>query len=329
MESNSPEKSTGIKLKFAALYILSLAIVSFIIYTFIPRSNAASSLVVADPLKTGNDYLTGDLMNKIELVNTKYLELKALDQQATDSAIKSNTNGQFIENNISNILDSLSKIARSTNSNQSLRLQKFIESYRLTLADRSAMNAYRTAVLSSGSINSSQKVILQLQMDLAAKNKEIKTLVTELNAVSLDKKPVANKNANQQAFADLTATITAQEKKIASLTADIRTLEREKTTADNSTKKGLDNESSLKSQNAALEQKISQLTAELRLTQADCNITRADASQIISNSKQRKALLSEALTILNGLTSNSDASTKNKVAEKLNRLNRVASTMRD
>ena len=78
-----------------------------------------------------------------------------------------------------------------------------------------------------------------------------------------------------------------------------------------------------------LEKRVSDLNTEIRLAQVDCNLSRVDATQIISNSKQRKALLSDALNTLNTLAVNGDATVKRKVLDKINRLNQVSSTFRD
>jgi len=54
-----------------------------------------------------------------------------------------------------------------------------------------------------------------------------------------------------------------------------------------------------------------------------------DATQIISNSKQRKQLLSEASSILTDLSASGDADIRSKVKEKIMRLNQVAANTRD
>ena len=79
----------------------------------------------------------------------------------------------------------------------------------------------------------------------------------------------------------------------------------------------------------ALQQKVDVLDAELRLARVDCNLTRVDAAQIISNSRQRKELLSEASGILTSLSKYEDADIKKKVHDKITRLNQVAANSRD
>ncbi|MEO6550645.1 MAG: hypothetical protein ABIN94_21750 [Ferruginibacter sp.] len=85
----------------------------------------------------------------------------------------------------------------------------------------------------------------------------------------------------------------------------------------------------IKSRSALLEKKVEELNIEIGLAQVDCNLARADATQIISSSKQRRVLLSEALTILNGLSKSENAAIQKKILDKKNRLSQVATNFRD
>ncbi|HTL09048.1 MAG TPA: hypothetical protein VL307_12340 [Chitinophagaceae bacterium] len=79
----------------------------------------------------------------------------------------------------------------------------------------------------------------------------------------------------------------------------------------------------------ALEQQLSTATAELNFAKIDCNLARADAQQIISNARQRKELLTEALGMLRSMEGNTDAAIQKKAKEKIQRLNQVAKTLHD
>ncbi len=78
-----------------------------------------------------------------------------------------------------------------------------------------------------------------------------------------------------------------------------------------------------------LEEKIQNLNADLYFAKIDCNLTRADAQQIISNARQRKELLSESLTMLNMLAASGDAGTQKKAKEKILHLNHIATALHD
>lgn len=84
-----------------------------------------------------------------------------------------------------------------------------------------------------------------------------------------------------------------------------------------------------KNRNSSPDNKIEELNIELRLAQVDCNLTRADAGQIISKSKQRRQLLSEALCILTNLSAADNAIAQKKIRDKITRLNQVAKNYRD
>lgn len=84
-----------------------------------------------------------------------------------------------------------------------------------------------------------------------------------------------------------------------------------------------------KNRNSSLENKIEELNIELRLAQVECNLTRADKRQIISNSKQRRHLLSEALSILTKLSAADNAIAQKKIQDKIAHLNQVAKNYRD
>ena len=79
----------------------------------------------------------------------------------------------------------------------------------------------------------------------------------------------------------------------------------------------------------ALQEKIQYLNADLYFAKIDCNLTRADAQQIISNARQRKELLSESLTMLNTLSAYGDASIQKKAKEKILHLNHIATALHD
>ena len=78
-----------------------------------------------------------------------------------------------------------------------------------------------------------------------------------------------------------------------------------------------------------LEQQVDDLNADLYFARIDCNLTRTDAQQIISNARQRKELLSESLVMLNSLSKSPDADIQKKAKEKIVRLKRIASTLHD
>ena len=85
----------------------------------------------------------------------------------------------------------------------------------------------------------------------------------------------------------------------------------------------------LATKNAVLEKQSSELTDQLRFAEVDCNLSRADARQVVYNDRQRQDLLAEALHILNELAKSSDPDVQRKANEKLTRLRSIAKMVHD
>lgn len=78
-----------------------------------------------------------------------------------------------------------------------------------------------------------------------------------------------------------------------------------------------------------LEQQVNELAAELYLAKVDCSLVRADADKIISTSRQRKQLLTDALQVLKNLSESGSASIRQKALEKLGYLEQVSEKIRE
>ena len=74
---------------------------------------------------------------------------------------------------------------------------------------------------------------------------------------------------------------------------------------------------------------IDDLNAELILQRIDCNLTRANGKDIIYNARQRKDLLQESLASLKTLSTSNNPLIQRKVKNKLQLLQNIASTVRD
>ena len=79
----------------------------------------------------------------------------------------------------------------------------------------------------------------------------------------------------------------------------------------------------------ALERQSAQLNDDLRFAEVDCNLSRADARQIVYNAKQRKELLTDALSTLNELVKSPDEEVQRKAKERMNLLRNIASSVHD
>jgi hypothetical protein len=71
------------------------------------------------------------------------------------------------------------------------------------------------------------------------------------------------------------------------------------------------------------------LNAELRLAEVNCELSRADARQVVYNSRQRQELLTDALSILTQLEQSPDAEIQKKARQKMVELRSIVSTVHD
>ena len=71
------------------------------------------------------------------------------------------------------------------------------------------------------------------------------------------------------------------------------------------------------------------LNAELRLAEANCDLSRADAHQVVYNARQRQELLTEALGILTQLEQSPDVEIQKKARQKMAELRSIVSTVHD
>lgn len=78
-----------------------------------------------------------------------------------------------------------------------------------------------------------------------------------------------------------------------------------------------------------LQLEIDKLHSDLAFAEVDCNLIRADSKRIISNSRQRKELLTEVLNRLNKLSQSENIAVQQKANEKMKMLNGIVQTIRD
>jgi hypothetical protein len=185
--------------------------------------------------------------------------------------------------------------------------------------------------MQNSSFSTDEKAMLTMQDALSQKESMISELKNTLKLQAKTNSNLANgKNDNN---AELSKNISTLENTLAALTASNNSLKNDhdrllKQQNENSKNAGT-NETMLKEKTVALQQKVDALNTELQLAQVDCNLSRVDAAQIISNAKQRKQLLSEASYILTNLSATANDDVKKKVKDKIVRLNQVAANSRE
>lgn len=288
-----------------------------------------------------------DLLLMDETLHNRLNKLQQLDEQyaamLTDSAAVKNFDslntaiaGQ--EDLFRTAIDSLERtgnaIEDESSRDEALRM---ISSFKYLLQSRKSIATLRNAVaVSNPSFSADQKQLIQLQNQLMDKDEKISELETSLALAEIKQQPAATPAVapvtNTANETRLRENMVLLESKISTLTETNNTLKEQydqlKQRAEQN-KNTASAEADLKARNSSLQQKVEDLNAELRLAQVDCNISRVDATQIISNAKQRKQLLSEASSILTDLSTTNNSDVQRKVKDKIAKLNQVAANSRE
>lgn len=208
-------------------------------------------------------------------------------------------------------------------------VKKMITAYRLLAESRQSAGIIRNiAAVNGGSLAPDEKQLLHLQNELMEKSSRIASLEATMMRQQNMKPVMENSNT-----AALLENIAALESKLTALHTSNAGLKQENERLQQLQADMLKNAGSaekiLKEKNISLQQRIDDLDAEIQLVKVDCNLNRVDATQIISNAKQRRQLLNEASDILTNLSASSNAEISRKVKEKVSKLNRVAGNYRE
>lgn len=301
--------------------------------------------VIEIPTENENTSLM-NLVTSNEVIAAHFDSLRTLDENYGTLLIGSNNRYKvdsiyklinIEEKLLRNSLDSILLNTTEQGSSDYNRLfTNIISTYRSVLQNRQSMNRLRNFVkLGEKKLDPDEIAMLKNQEELQEKDSRIESLEAMVTALSQKKaiaQPVSTSGSNENINL-LKDNVEMQKRRIEALSAENNNLKQEN---DQLVKQQMDalkgvstNDVSFNSRAAGLQQKIDALNAELSLARVDCNLSRVDAAQIISNSKQRKQLLSEASGILTNLLKSGDVTVKKKVQDKIALLNQVAANSRD
>lgn len=279
----------------------------------------------------------------IELLEIELNDIQQLDRQyanlltATPDKKRLDSVSYLIDAQETGLKRAIDSISRNTPGQADSGLNKLVNnivsSYKSILQNRSSIRSLRNAVnVGEDKVKPDEMALLQTQNNLQEKDDRIAFLENELKVLSAKKTPPASRTDAGEVSA-LKQTLTERENKIAALTQTTGSLKQENekllkqlNDANKATGQG---DPASRNKIISLQQRVDELNAELRLAKVDCNISRVDATQIVSNSRQRKELLSEASGILTSLSKSEDADIRKKVQDKIIRLNQVAANTRD
>lgn len=345
----SDKRNKNWTVKIIGIFILSIGLAWLVKLVFSENRPPALSVTNAAPADTPDNIIPGqqrELLMQDEILHAYLNALQKLDQTYTGMLTDTTSKNGLMEINqqiasaevlFQQSIDSVSKNmpAYPNREDENLFLN-MISSFRLALDNRRSISNLRNAIGNNkAALNTDQMAMLKIKNDILTKDTRIASLENELKVMqnNMENSTRATADKAEEDKNSLVENIVEKDNKINSLTAKNNLLQKEYDRLSRQVTevgKNLETkESSFKTRSTSLESRVDELTAELRLAQVDCNLSRADASQIISNSKQRRVLLSEALAILNSLPKSDNASIQKKVQEKISRLNQIASTSRD
>lgn len=269
--------------------------------------------------------------NNIQQINEHYASV--LSDKNLDSAklIMLDSLNILIINSQSGFLKTLDNLQidnSTSNRNSSILLKKIAVAYRSVIATSDAINTTRNSFnLGNTNFSFDQKMLSNMQSELSLKELHVQDLMAKLtvkNAFSNKGNQVNYNDLLQQQDSIAENLLNAQKKRADNLIAynnklksdnDKLSLAIQQLKNPKQQPVNKDDISSASAQN---------LNDQLSLVKADCYLSRADARQIISNSKQRKDLLQTALEILNPLLQSSNIAIKQQAQLKLNELKTIA-----
>ena len=336
---------------FSLIILLTAGIASLLTATFLKKSKdnndlkidnfntSTSTAPVNYDMLIANNNVLSSRINVLQQLDQKFADKLS---ESGDKKILDSINLQiFVQEEVfRGTIDSIFlNSASQPDTNLNILSNNMISSYRSILNNRQAITGLRNAInLNSTNLSPNKKELLKLQNELQQKSNQLLTLENSIKSMDKEKGNSSNitqKNDVQESNSSaLKKNIVDLENKVYLLTSTnyILKQDNEKFLKAQTDVAKLNNSSSdlnFKNKNIALQKNVDMLDAELRLARVDCNLTRVDASQIISNSRQRKDLLSEASGILTSLSKYDDADIKKKVHDKITRLNQVAANSRD
>ncbi|MEO7533932.1 MAG: hypothetical protein ABIU30_08805 [Ferruginibacter sp.] len=330
------------KYKFASVYILSVILVAAIfvaLWNMFSTPKPASALQQQAATVDEIAILKQDEMLHVQLENLQQLDAKYKMLLATSETKLSLDNVEkeisVAETSFGNLLDTLANQKTSLKSTASQeKWEKMTAAFKSVLDSRKS-TGYMRGPLSGNvkQLSTSEKDVLKMKLELDNKNHQIIALENQIknqqNSLANNTTGTTSPTQFEQQVTALRANLSKEKESTAAqlyinsrLTTQLIELKASYASVDEKRKleQGV---------NDILIDKLDDLDAKLLLAKIDCNLSRADAKQIISNSKQRKELLQESLSTLNSLAHSSNPSVQTKAKEKLNQLKGIVATIRD
>jgi len=338
--NETPEKETRkqVPMSFILAGVAALLLLMAIFFTNDTGSKIGGAVTAENKMAEEIEIVSTNM-----LLHSQFSKLQKLDEEFNTTVFNNGSPASIDSANrlveqqeklFTASIDSINKNKQKYNAwSNVVMIDSITNTFTNALANRKYLADIRSS-LEGKTINmgAEQKEIMKLETDIRKKNSEIAALENLL------KSPAVVENRKQSLSAkekEIQTALKEEEMRNAGLLDIITDLKNDnaKLASENKLKKTDNTQAdamvSAKNKMQELENEISDLNAELSFARIDCNLSRADAKKIISNSKQRMQLLEESLKSLQTLAGSDNLSIKRKAKEKLAELSSIASTVRD
>lgn len=338
---NSVERRKRI-LTFAGLYAASVILLFFILSALGLHLSAGEAKVMVQP-KEQRALPNNEMVQADSLLHAKLRQLQQSDEVyallLADSASrlqKAEAAGTvaMYENSFKKAIDSIDQLAANYSGDKATMYKTLAGSFAFMYASRQALKNVPLVATGKPTAGSSQQDMLQWKSlllkkdnDLARQQAEINSLrqaTTSSSPAGTDMETMKTAFDSQQKelndVKDKYSRLKSENGSLASQLVEYKKAALAQTENVNRTTDG---------RISSLQQKVQDLNADLYFARIDCNLSRADVQDLISNARQRKELLQESLSMLNSLVASGDAGIQKKAKEKMVRLNHIATTLHD
>ncbi|MFT3936564.1 MAG: hypothetical protein QM726_23265 [Chitinophagaceae bacterium] len=335
---------------FAGIYIASIILLLFIFSAF--GWQMVSGKTEEEKYASNNAFLLDkDLLRADSLLHTEMWDLELADKYYSLLADSTNVtergsalvNTFNAVNTLQKTIDSIEQLTSYYKGDLGSRYKMMLSTFKSELNSRLLLKNTKTTLVTNTKTSSTAGSgdIFYFKNELLLKDQEIATLkatIKDLHTANQFPSAQAGKTEAQKGEIDLLKTAFSDLQKDYELIKDRYNrlkIENSNTLLELSEARKAPLPVVEKTNNIAdtrvtkLEKQVDDLNAALYFAKIDCNLSRTDARQMISNAKQRKQLLSESLTMLNSLAKSGDAGIQKKAIDKIALLNQIAVTLHD
>ncbi|MEO6637168.1 MAG: hypothetical protein ABIN25_02755 [Ginsengibacter sp.] len=339
------EEIQRLKRRFAIIYAGSLILIALFIGAFWLYHSSTGEIASGDSPRDNNektallniDETLHESLARLDGLNISYA--KVLAESADSTSLDSLNNLITIaQTEFSELIDRMySRRGNFQSPENTNKSDSIIYTFISALNSQKANNALRMA-FSGNEINLERDsfTIFQSQIDVQTKSDSIANLHDQLrsqNQFNRNSFTAVVPYENNTEILTLQANIKKQTDSLENLLALYKTVVKDNRALEAQLKLKSTPPSSDANQTPdkikSLNNKIDDLYAELSLSTVDCNLTRANAKDIIYNSRQRRDLLEASLASLKNLSGSDNPVIQRKVKEKMQLLQNIASTVRD